>query len=34
MGSRLALEALQPKIAGAIARGENVYITVESAKTT
>lgn len=34
MGSRLAMTALQPQIAGAIAKGENVYITVENGKTT
>lgn len=31
LGSRLALEALQPKIAGALARGEDVHITIENA---
>ncbi len=29
--SRLAMEALQPKIAGALARNEDVWITIENA---
>lgn len=32
VSSRLALGALQPKIAGALARHEDVHITVENAK--
>jgi hypothetical protein len=31
IGSQLALAALQPQIAGAIARGDNVYITIQNA---
>lgn len=30
-GSRLALEGLQPMIAGALARGDEVWITIENA---
>lgn len=32
MGSQLALSALQPRIAGAIARGEDVFVTIENPK--
>lgn len=31
LGSRLALAALQPKIAGALARHEDVFITIQNA---